>query len=146
MFFENEKENEKIANNFSKVVDSMTNKQIIWRFLLIGLSVNFLFWLAVLLIPELIYKGFHLVNIVSDKLSKGLLGIPLMLTTFTVYAIFRLKLPNIEDQKLDSELMASYAYQAQSTKRFWVWIISFMVGIINTLLLIMTDLVLNKML
>lgn len=143
MFWENEKEDPQIAQNFSKVVDSMADRNLLRRFRLIGFLTNCLVWSAVFLMPETIYKGFNLVNAFSNKLSLGLLGIPLIFTTFTIYGLFRLKFPDIEEQKLDSEMMSTFAYQANSAKRFWIWVGSFAVGIVNTLLLIFADLYLQ---
>lgn len=143
MFGENEKEDTEIARNFSKAVDSMADRMILRRFLLIGVLTNFLIWSAVFLKPEMIYKGFSLVNTFSNKLSLGLLGIPLIFTTFTIYALFRLKFPDIEEQRLDSEIMSSHTYQINSAKRYIIWVCSFAVGIVNTILLIMADIYLQ---
>lgn len=143
MFGENEKEDTKIARNFSKAVDSMADRMILRRFLLIGVLSNFLIWSAVFLMPEMIYKGFSLVNTFSNKLSLGLLGIPLIFTTFTIYALFRLKFPDIEEQRLDSEIMSSHTYQINSGKRYIIWVCSFSVGIVNTILLIFADIYLQ---
>ena len=143
MFREDSKRDTEIAKNFSKAVDSMADRNILRRFLLIGVLTNFLIWSAVFLMPEKIYQGFSLVSSMSDKIAIGLLGIPLFFTAFTVYALFRLKFPDIEEQKLDSEMMSTFAYQRNSAKRFWIWIGSFSVGIINTILLIVADLYLQ---
>lgn len=141
--WENEKEDTKIANNFIIVVDSMAERNVLWRFFLIGILTNLLLWTAVFLMPEKIYQGFTLVSGLSDKLAMGLLGIPLFFTAFTIYSLFRFKFPDIEEQKLQSEMMSTFAYQANSAKRFWIWIGSFSVGVINTGLLVLTDLYLQ---
>ena len=144
MFREEQKSDDKIAQNFSNVVDSMANRKVLWRFIWIGGVINLIMWLAVFLFPSIIYQGFSTIGKVSDKLMLGLFGIPLIFTALTVYALFRLKFPDIEDQKLDSEIMSSVVYQSNSSKKFWIWISSFAVGVVNTGLLIITDSVLSK--
>ncbi|MEK7724213.1 MAG: hypothetical protein AAB336_07705 [Acidobacteriota bacterium] len=143
MFQEDRKTDEAIAKNFSSVVDSMADRRVLWRLFLIGILANSLIWMAVLLMPEMVYKGFNLISVVSDKLGKALLGIPLFFTAFTVYALFRFKFPDIEEQKLESEMMSTFVYQANSAKRFWIWISSITFGIINTALLVVADLYLQ---
>ncbi len=137
MVREDRKTDEAIAKNFTSVVDSMADRNFLWRLFLIGILANFLIWMAVLLMPEMVYKGFNFVNQFSNKLSMGIFGIPLFFTAFTVYALFRFKFPDIEEQKFESKMMSTFAYQANSAKRFWIWVSSFAVGIINTLLLIL---------
>lgn len=144
MFKEDEKGDAKIARNFSNVVDSMANKWILLRFIWLGIVANFLIWVSVFLLPTTIYTGFGVIGKVSSKIMVGLLGIPLIFTTLTVYALFRLKFPDIEEQKLDSEIMSSVVYQSNSAKRFWIRISSFAVGVTNTGLLILADLTLSK--
>jgi hypothetical protein len=143
MFREDSKRDAEIAKDFSYVVDSMADKKVIKRLILIGVLTNLLIWFAVFLMPERIYQGFSLISGLSDKIGLGLLGIPLMFTAFTVYGFFRLKFPDIEEQKLDSEVMSTFAYQKHSAKRFWIWVGSFAVGVINTGLLVLADIYLQ---
>lgn len=143
MFWENEKEDTRIAKNYTAIVDSMEYRKMLWRLFLIGILTNFLLWSAVFLMPEKIYQGFTLVSGLSDKLGIGLLAIPLFFTAFTVYSLFRFKFPDIEEQKLDSEMMSTFAYQKNSAKRFWIWVGSFATGTVNTLMLIFADLYLQ---
>ena len=144
MFREDSKPDAEIAKDFSYVVDSMADRNILKRFHLIGVLANFLIWSAVILMPEKIYQGFSLIGGLSDKVAIGLLGIPLFFTAFTIYALFRLEFPDIEEQNFDSEMMSTFAYQRHSAKRFWIWIGSFAVGVVNTLLLIIADFYLQE--
>ena len=59
-------------------------------------------------------------------------GIGMWLT----YAVFRLKFPVIEEQRLDAEVMGSFAYQSNSTKRWMVWVLSAVGGLVNVGLLV----------
>jgi hypothetical protein len=68
------------------------------------------------------------------------LGIPFGFGLYLTYCIFRLRLPDIEDNtRLDSEVMASFAYQKESTKRWFVWLFSVLGGVVNVLLLILAN-------
>ena len=143
MFQEDSKRDAKIAANFTTVADSMSDRKALQILILIGVLANLLIWFAVLMMPEKIFQAVYLISSLSNKIGLGILGIPLLFTSFTVYWLFRLKFPDIEEHDLDSEMMSTFTYQANSAKRFWIWIGSFSVGIINTLMLVIADLYLQ---
>lgn len=147
MFWNHEKrerENEKIAAGYSRIVEDLGNRRLLFRFLWICLSGNILVWLCVFFIPNLVYKFSSLVFGLSDKIGWILLGFPFGFGLFSAYCLARLKFSDIEDNKnLESEMMASFNYQSHSTKRWFVWLFSILIGIINVALLVLTTLFLN---
>jgi hypothetical protein len=65
-----------------------------------------------------------------------LLILPLGLGIWGTYALVRLKFPDLEEQKMsDSGLMKSFDYQSQSSKIWRIWMVSSVVGVVNTLLI-----------
>ena len=147
MFWEtkkSEKENEKIAASYSQIVEDLGNRRFLFRFLWICLAGNIVIWLCVLLLPNLVYKVFSSIFDSSDKIAVILLGFPFGFGLFSAYCLARLKFSDIEDNKnLESEMMASFNYQSHSTKRWFVWLFSILIGIINVALLVLTTLFLN---
>jgi len=135
MFWNDEEADDQLADNLNKIVDGMAEKRNLIRFLLFCGFANLIIWLCVIIFPAVISDSFVLVNDVSDKIGKATLAVPFGLGLFLAYSLFRLKFPDIEEQKLDSDLMASYRYQAHSLKRWWIWFFSVLAGILNVLLL-----------
>jgi hypothetical protein len=144
LFWDDDKEDRASAEQFTLAVDSLSNRRSINRLQLVGLFGNLVIWGIVIFFPFYVYRLFDLSWAISNKLGAGILGIPLMLTVFSVYSIFRRRMPNLEDQKLESEMMASFGYQEQATKRWRIWIFSFVIGIINTFLLVSIDFILTN--
>lgn len=139
-----EKENEKIAANYSQIAEDLGDKSFLFPFLWICIIGNIAVWLSVFLMPNLVYEGFSLVFGLSDKLGISLLGFPFGFGLFTAYCVARLKFPDVEDNKnLESEIMASFSYQANSTKRWFIWLFSILAGITNVILLVLVTLYLN---
>lgn len=147
MFWNHEKrerENEKIAADYSRIVEDLGNKRLLFRLLWICLAGNIVIWLCVFLIPNLVYKVFSSIFDLSDKIGISLLGIPFGFGLFFAYCLARLKFSGIEDNKnLESEMMASFNYQSHSTKRWFVWLFSILAGVINVALLVFITLFLN---
>ena len=147
MFWESkkqEKENEQLAANHSQIVQDLGDKQILFRFLWICLTGNIIIWLCVFLIPNLVYKFSSLVFGLSDKIGVALLGFPFGFGLFFAYCLARLKFPDVEDDNnLESEMMSSFNYQTRSTKRWFIWLFSILVGVTNVVFLVLTTLVLS---
>ena len=120
MFWEtkkSEREDEKIAENYSQIVEDLGDRRLLFRFLWICIIGNVILWLTVILIPNLVYEVSSRIFDTSNKLAALLLGIPFGLGLFTAYCLARLKFSDIEDNKnLDSEMMASFNYEAHSTQ------------------------------
>ena len=144
MFWENEKDekdNEKMSESLIAFTDDLSNKSFLKRFLLFSVSTNIIIWLCILLMPETINRTFGAIFDLSNKLGAAILGIPFGLALFSAYSICRLMFPNLEDNKqLNADLMSSFDYQSDSTKRWFVWLFSILVGIINVLLIVLVNL------
>lgn len=59
------------------------------------------------------------------------------------YALFRLKFSDLEDPGFNDEVLASFSYSLHSTKRWRVWLVSVIGGILNVLLLIFVEIFLT---
>jgi len=121
MFWNEEEAEDRLGDNLNNFVDGMADRRNLIRFLLFCGFANLLIWLCVIIFPAAVRDSFVLVNEVSDKISKATLAVPFGLGLFFTYSLFRLKFPDVEEQKLDSDLMASFHYQAHSLRRWWIW-------------------------
>jgi hypothetical protein len=146
MFWEDEKEekrNEKFDKAVSGFVDDLSNRTLLFRYLLLGVSLNAALWLVVLVFYETVNQGFIRLFNLNNKIAVLVLGFPLMFGFLITYTLCRLKFPDIEDNNLQSEIMASYAYQAHSLKRWYIWLFSSLGGVLNVVLLFLVNLYLN---
>lgn len=147
MFWEtkkSEKENEKIAADYSQIAEDLGDRRLLFRFLWICLTGNIIIWLCVFLIPNLVYKFSSLIFGLSDKIGMSLLGVPFGFGLFFAYCLARLKFPDVEDDNnLESEMMSSFNYQTRSTKRWFIWLFSILAGVTNVVFLVLTTLVLS---
>lgn len=143
-FFRNQEESDqRLAENLNKAIDNLSDKQTLKRFLWIISAVNLFIWLSVLIFPQAVRDGFTTVSGVSDKIAKITLAVPFGIGFYITYAIFRLKFPDIEEQNVETGPMAAYEYNTKSLKRWRVWFFSAGGGILNVLLLIITDIFLS---
>ena len=103
-----------------------------------------IFWFGVLLLPNFVYDTFSRIFDVNDKLAVLLFGFPFAFGLFMAYGLCHLKFSDIEDNKnLESDMMASFNYQSHSTKRWFIWLFSVIIGIMNISLLIFATLTLT---
>lgn len=149
MFWESNKDsaaNEKIDENVSALLENLSNRSSLFRFLWICAASNAAVWLIALVFHEFANESFRRIFGASDKAGIGVLLVPFFLGVFLTYSLCRLKFPDIEENNLQSEMMASYSYQARSMKRWYIWLFSICGGILNVVLLVLVNLYLNDQL
>lgn len=134
--FGKEENDERFAERLNDSIEAMSDRRVLLRFLFVGAVLNVLIWLCVIIFPGDVREAFSRVNEASDKLSKVILALVFGLGMWVTYSLFRLKFPDIEEQRLDAEVMGSFAYQAHSSKRWMIWLFSVVGGVLNLLLLI----------
>jgi hypothetical protein len=133
-----EREDMRAASDLIEMVEALSDRRALFRFLAICAIGNLLIWIVSVVFASRVYDAMSYV--VPDKIGVIVLGIPFGLGMYLTYCIFRLKVPTIEDNKhLHSEMMASFAYQSESTKRWFVWLFSVLGGLVNVLLLIIAN-------
>jgi len=132
-------DDDQVAETLSRSVDAMSDRRTLLRFIYILGTINLLIWASVLFVPAAVRDGFNRVWNVNQKISMIVLALVFGVGMWLTYALLRLKFPDIEDQRLDHSVMASFAYQSLSIKRFKVWSISAVGGILNVALLMIAD-------
>lgn len=126
------------AGRMVDIVDSLSDRRTLLRFLAICLAMNLIIWIIAIVFADGVYAAMS--RIFPDKIGMLILGIPWGAGMYATYCILRLRSPTIEDSKhLDSDLMASFAYQSASTKRWFVWLFAVIGGMVNVLLLVIAN-------
>lgn len=142
--FEKEDSDDRLAETINEAVEAMSNRGILRRAVFLLGVVNLLIWLSVLVFSGSVRDGFSQVWAGSDRIAKVVLAIVFGIGMWLTYSLFRLKFPDIEEQRLDSDVMGSFAYQSNSTKRWMVWVFSAVGGIVNVALLVLVAMVLSS--
>lgn len=144
MFWESEKqqlENEKTVAPHAKLVEILGNRKTLVRFLWLCCGLNSAIWIAIFIVPYDIYSLFGSLLDVNDKLAAVVFGIPFGLGMYFAYCVMRLKFPDVEDNRdLQPDVMATFAYQTSSNKRYFIWIAAIVAEILNAFLMVLFDL------
>ncbi len=149
MFWESKKDeiiNEKFDQNLTQFVEDLKDVSWLRKVLYFTLIFHAVCWIFVLFFSNI---GIFLADKFGGLTSKPVflaLSIPFFFGFTTVYSIFRLKFPDMEENKhLNSDLMASLEYQNNSNKRWILWLCAILAGLFNVVLLIIVSLILaNK--
>ena len=141
--FGKEDSDDRFAERINANVDAMSDRRVLVRYVLVLGAVNILIWLSVLIFAGSVRDGFSQVWEASDRIAKVVLAIVFGIGMWLTYALFRLKFPDIEEQRLDSDVMGSFAYQTNSTKRWMVWVLSAVGGVVNVGLLVVVAMALS---
>ena len=133
-----DREDMEAAQNVAEMVEALGDRQTLQRFLVVCAVVNLFIWIVAVVFADWVY--FVMAKVITDKVGMLILGVPLGLGMCLSYCLFRLKLPEIEDNtRLEADMMASFTYQADSSKRWMVWIFSVIGGVVNLALLILAN-------
>jgi len=148
MFGETEKDakrNEKFDKNISQFVEDMGDKSVSNGFLILSGIALIISWLSVLLFSNFAVFFYEKLGGFTSKPVTIILLVPFFAGFIFAYSVFRLKFPDMEENKLlESDLMASLDYQNNSNKRWFLWIFSILTGLANVFLLIVVSSVLDK--
>lgn len=112
-------------------LDALSDQKTLKKFLYILGGVNILIWVSAILFPLDVFRAFGKVMDVSDRIGMIVLGLLFGLGIWITYSLLRLRFPDIEDQKLDTEVFGSYARQTHANKRWFVWLFSVIGGVVN---------------
>ena len=123
-------------------IRSVTGGKVL-NLLYLAVGSNILIWLGVLFFPEEVYYGENTLLDVSNKMGIAVLSVPLFIGMAIAYLAFRLKFPDIEEQELESDVMASYAYNTHAQKRWKIVVASAACGTVNLVMLVLADLALT---
>jgi hypothetical protein len=134
-----EQRDEEFAGLVSHHVNALSNRRTLKIYILILSSVNALIWLSVIVLPADVAAGWTIATGVNDRLGAVVIAIIFGIGMWLSYSLFRLKYPDLEDPKFENEIFASQKYSDHSVKRWCVWLFSVIGGVLNVLLLSLTE-------
>lgn len=138
-----ERRDEEFASIVSRNVDALYNRRTLWFYLAVLSASNTFVWLSVIIFPRDIKRAWEVVTDLDDKIAFLIISIVFGLGMWLIYALFRLKFPDLENPNFNDEMLASFSYSLHSTKRWRVWLVSVIGGILNALLLIFVEIFLT---
>ena len=137
--------NENFEKNLTRFVEDMGDSSWLWKVLYFTVIFHILSWIFVIFFSKIeVFRANRLGGLTSKPVFISL-SIPFFLSFALAYSIFRLKFPDMEENKtLDSDLMSSLEYQNNSNKRWILWMFSILAGLFNVALLIIVSIILEN--
>jgi len=130
---------DEFAATISRHVDALNDRKVHRRYLALIAALNIGVWLAVLVFPRDIEKAWLTVTDLSDRIGATLIAIVFGLGLWLTYTILRWFYPDIEQDKGGNAVFGSYERSLHATKRWRVWLVSVIGGILNALLLVFVE-------
>src|SRR4051812_31621528 len=134
-----ERNDEQLAALVDRHLDALSNRRTLKIYIFVLASANACVWLSVVLFSGEVFKAWTIVTDVNNRIGFVTLAIIFGIGMWLTYSLFRLKFPDIEDQNFEGEMLASYSYSLQSTKRWRIWLFSVIGGVANLILLLLTE-------
>ena len=132
-----EKFNEDQGQKLSEFTDAVHARRTYLKWIALGLSVNFLSWMAAIITPEVIAEWVGFVADISDKAKAWLLAFPFWSTFVAVYAALRLpKYSNATADLEDDDVMASFRDSERSSYIRNRVMLALAVAAVNTIVLV----------
>lgn len=134
----NDRFEEKWNRRLTKHVDAMSDRKTLWKYIYVLASVNLLMWLSVLVRPFDVLTAFETIGSIDDRLVLTILIGIFAIGMWLTYALFRVRFPRLEERDYEPELMATYTYHLNWTRKFRIWVTSVVGGVLNLLALSIT--------
>lgn len=137
--YRQERRDEEFASVLIHNIEAMSDRRTLRVFLAILTALNGFIWLSVILFPGDVKHAWAVVTNLDDKIAAVIIAMVFGLGMWLTYSLFRLKFPDLESPKFGDEVLASFNYSLHSTKRWRIWLVSVIGGVLNVLLLIFVD-------
>lgn len=132
-----EKRDAETAATLTDLQDSLADARFRRRFFALFASLNLAVWIVGAVFANRLYYLFTEVVGLTDTPGIIAMSLPLGFGFYSAYSLLRQWFPDIEDNKqLDSDMMSTYAYQSDSTKRWYIWVASTGFAAINTIAIV----------
>lgn len=126
----------------SRHIESMDDRSSLSRYVCILSLIDLFYFVCILLFPFEVYEGFQKVSEINERIAFTIFAIIFGTGLWLTYAVARLKFPDLEKAQIDMGVMTSYASQENGYRRFRVWVVSVLGGILNLLGLLLVELIL----
>jgi hypothetical protein len=133
-----ERRDEEMAATLVEVTEALAFEPVRRRFFRRFLILNLAVWAIAGIFSGWLYRIFTEVMSLTDTPGLIAVGTPFVLGFYAAYAFLRIRLPDVEDNKqLESDMMSTYQYNVDSTRRWYVWIGAILFGLLNALGVVM---------
>lgn len=117
-------------------MDALDHRPTLKRFFYILIGLELTYWFLVLVFPLQVFDLVQFLNDWSVKSLALLIGVVFGTGLYIVYALFRFKFPDLEDnQAADGPVIGAFSQQRVIERKFRVWIASVVAGVLNVLAL-----------
>lgn len=129
-----ERRDEEMAATLVDVTEALGYESVRRTFFRRFLFLNLAVWAIAGIFSGWLYQLFTEVLSLTDTPGIIAVGTPFVLGFYAAYAFLRIRVPDVEDNKqLESDMMSTYQYNADSTRRWYVWIGAILFGLLNAL-------------
>jgi hypothetical protein len=129
-----ERQDEETAATLVEVTELLGFEPARRRFFRWFALINLAIWTAASVFSSWLYYLFTEVISLTDTPGMVAVGVPLVVGFYGAYAFLRGRVSGVEDNKqLESDMMSTYQYNADATKRWFVWVGSVTFGLLNAL-------------
>ena len=102
---------------------------------------NLSYWIFVFVFPFAVLNAFDLISELSDKAVMLAVGVVFGTGLWITYILFRFKFPDLENPQLPSgAIMSAYSHQNLLERRFRIWLVSVIGGVVNFFALFIVEL------
>ena len=139
-FWEPKDEEEKTAIRLNRLLDSIDDRRNLKHFLFGVAVANTLLWLVVIIFP--VFSGMAFKFLAEAQILRVtiiIFGIPFGLGFGIVYAILRLRIPDLESREFKSGFMSGFDYSERMRRRWAIWSIATIGGVLNVFGLFLVD-------
>jgi len=129
-----ERQDEETSVTLIEVAEALGIESIRRRFLLRFALFNLAIWVTAALFSSWLYYFFTEVISLTDTPGLVAMLAPLIVGFYGAYAFLRGRVSGVEDNKqLESDMMSTYQYNSDATRRWFVWVGSVTFGLLNAL-------------
>lgn len=138
-----DRRDEEFAALVGRNLDAMSDRRTLRSYVAILAAANAFVWLSVIVLPKDVGRAWDTVNDLDEKIGVAVIAIVFGLGMWLTYALFRLNFPDLEDPVFEKDVLASFNYSLHSTKRWRIWLVSVIGGVLNVLALIFLEVFLS---
>lgn len=129
-----ERQDEETAATLVEVSEALGIESVRRRFFRRFALFNLAIWAIAAIFSSWLYYLFTEVFSLTDTPGVLAVVVPMIVGFFGAYAFLRGRVSGVEDNKqLESDMMATYQYNADAAKRWFVWVGSVTFGLLNAL-------------
>jgi hypothetical protein len=126
---------EEFADMLIRSTEALGNRRTLWLTTIVLGSLDLVCWIAVLFFSHSVRDAFLLVDDVSDQAAGAFIMMIFGMGLWLTYCIFRFRYPDLEVSPQLDDVFSSVTHQEHSLRRFHIWLVAVVGGVLNLLAL-----------